>query len=247
MRSVCLKEKSIFLDLTIRYSPTRDHFSQNCWPLSGVSRTPQCKAPVNCWLQHTPCAVWQCVLHRCYLLWADVASCHSSSVQWWLHGVRSWLAPCRKCFQLAVKEIKTCWENTLCTKTCHRVSKSHPVKHWIPLYKHMWEWNWQPLGLERGNSTQWHVHGWLTVQKGQPWRTVSCERLAPEQGHSGTGQLKPVSCGRTRDAKCQESQTIMHEAAEQYYTHCSNCLCHLHLESSVCSKIREDETGKGGG
>lgn len=73
------------------------------------------------------------------------------------------------------------------------------------------------------------AHGWPTVQQGRPWRTVSCERLAPEQGPSGTGQLKAVQCGRNRDAKCQESQTVMHRAAEHYYTRRSNFLCHLHL------------------
>lgn len=116
------KRKSLFLDLTIRCSPTGDHLSQNCWPLSGVSRTPQCKAP----MQHTPCALWQFVLHCCYLQWADVASCHSSSVQWWLHGMRSWLALCRKCFQQVLKELKTlCWKYPM-HQNVPSVSKSHP-------------------------------------------------------------------------------------------------------------------------
>lgn len=166
------KRKSLFLDLTIRCSPTGDHLSQNCWPLSGVSRTPQCKAP----MQHTPCALWQFVLHCCYLQWADVASCHSSSVQWWLHGMRSWLALCRKCFQLVLKELKTlCWKYPM-HQNVPSVSKSHLWSTGSPyINKQMWEWNWQPLGPESGNSTQWHVQEGL-----QPMGDPLCSRDTPE-------------------------------------------------------------------
>lgn len=74
---------------------------------------------------------------------------------------------------------------------------------------------------------------------------MSCERLAPEQGPSGTGQLKAVQCGRNRDAKCQESQTVMHRAAEHYYTRRSNFLCHLHL-TRVLSVAKKGKMRLGG-